>query len=238
MFVQYEHNRLRHEIKYYINYDVYYTLRSRLFHIAGPDPHMTSEEGYLISSLYFDDMYHSAMEQKVAGYRFRKKFRIRCYERQPGPIHLECKAKFNEYISKIAAPLNREEYDQILNGDSDFLLSRPEKVCRELSCYGRTKRLKPTVVVEYLREAYVYGPGNVRITFDKDISASVGTLDMFDDTFCVSKVLPEDVMVLEVKFDEYIPEHILGLLRTAMTQQCAVSKYVLCRDKKRMVKYT
>ena len=150
-------------------------------------------------------------------------------------IRLECKSKFNEYISKTSAKLSREEYDKILQGDYSFLLDREERVCQELYCYNKTKLLKPVVVVEYMREAYVYQLGNVRITFDKDIASSVTNIDMFSDTYATTKVLPNDRMVLEIKYDDFIPSHILQILQTAMTERCAISKYVMCREKKRMV---
>ena len=228
--MKYEGHTLRHELKYYINENVYHVLRERLQKVV-----YTDEKGYLISSIYFDDIYHSAVEEKVAGTRFRKKFRIRSYGLDDSLIRLECKSKFNEYISKTSAKLSRAEYDQIMRGDYSFLLERKEPVCQELYCYHKTKLMKPVVVVEYKREAYVYPLGNVRITFDKDIAASGTTVDMFSDNYCTNKVLPNDIMVLEVKYDDYIPRHILQILQTAMTDRCAISKYVMCREKKRMV---
>ena len=235
--MQYEGHVLRHELKYYIDIPTYHVLRQRLRTVITPDPHMPSEEGYLISSLYFDDMHHSAAVDKVGGARFRKKFRIRIYERSDTVIKLECKSKFDEYISKTAARLTREEYDRILRGDYDFLLDRKETVCRELFCYNRIHRLRPMVVVEYQREAFIHPLGNVRITFDKDIAASHGDLDMFSPECTTSKILPDGIMVLEVKFDDFLPVHIQALLRGIPCEHCAISKYVMCRDLKRTVYY-
>ena len=101
--MEYEGHTLRHELKYYINYDVCHVLRKRLQRVIRMDENMPDEDGYLISSIYFDDMYHSAVEEKISGTRFRKKFRIRSYERDNQLIRLECKAKYNEYISKSSA---------------------------------------------------------------------------------------------------------------------------------------
>lgn len=235
--MQYEGHKLRHELKYYINYSVYHTLRARLQTVLTQDENMPDEEGYRISSIYFDDIYHSAVEEKIAGTRFRKKFRIRSYDQKKDLIRLECKSKYNEYISKIGAKLSLDEYYRILQGDLDDLIFRKEQVCQELFCYNRTKRLKPVVVVDYKREAFISPLGNVRITFDKDISASTGTLDMFSSDYHTAKVLPDSIMVLEVKYDDYIPSHILSILQTAMTNKCAISKYVMCREEKRRVKF-
>ena len=97
--------------------------------------------------------------------------------------------------------------------------------------------MKPVVVVEYKREAYVHPFGNVRITFDKDISASTRTLDMFSDSYVTQKVLPEGVMVLEVKYDDYLPAHIKSMLQGIEVNACAISKYVMCREEKRRVNF-
>lgn len=235
--MRYENQLLRHELKYYINYHIYHELRQRLKTVIQADPHMPDEEGYKISSLYFDDIYHSAMEQKLAGVRFRKKFRIRCYNSSDHVIRLECKYKYDDYIAKQGVSLSRTEYDSILSGDYEFLLKRTEKVCQELFCYNRTRQMKPTVVVDYLREAYISPLGNVRITFDKELEASAGTLDMFSDEYVAHCALQGDLMIMEVKYDDYLPSHILSVIQTAMTDRCAISKYVICRLNRRMVEH-
>lgn len=235
--MQYEGHTLRHEYKYYINDEVYEVLRRRLQRVIARDEHMIEERGYLVSSIYFDDLYHSAVEEKVAGTRFRKKFRIRCYEQDDRWIRLECKSKYHEYISKAGANLSREEYSQLMQGRYDFLLGRREAVCQELLGYHNAKGLTPVVVVEYRREAYVSPLGNVRITFDKDISASTQTLDFFAKQYTTKKVLPSGVVVLEVKFDDYLPAHVQAILQEACTDRCAISKYVMCREEKRRVKF-
>lgn len=235
--MEYLGNSLRHEIKYYINYNVYHTLRSRLLTVAKPDPHMVDPEGYLVTSLYFDDVYHSAMFEKNAGYRFRKKFRFRCYNHSDSRISLECKRKYDEYISKDSVVIGRREYDEILSGEYGFLLSSPAPLCRELYARRQVQRIRPVVAVEYLREAYVMQEENVRITFDKDISASAGQYDMFSEAFQVQRALEPGRMILEIKFDSCLPDVIFQILRTAMTEKCAISKYVMCRDEKRRLLY-
>ena len=233
--MQYLGHRLRHEIKYYINDSVYHTLRGRLRTVAGADPNMKEEDGYLISSLYFDDVYHSAMNEKQAGICFRKKYRLRCYNRQDTRINLECKRKYGEYISKDSMAVSRGEYDAMLAGNYDVLMDHPDTVGREVYALHHARLLKPVVAVEYLREAYVLAQGNVRITFDKEISASVNDYDMFSEYYEVNKVLEPGIMVLEVKFDDYLPDMIYQILKTAMTNKCAISKYVMCREEKRRI---
>lgn len=233
--MQYQGHTLRHEMKYYINKSVYHTLRNRLKTVILTDSNMKREEGYLVSSLYFDDMYQSAFEYKQSGIRFRKKFRIRCYNLEDNYIRLECKKKYDEFISKTSAALTRAEYDCILSGNYEFLGHRKEQVCKELLAYNKTRLMKPRVAVEYMREAYVLPTGNVRITFDKDISSSIGNYNMFAKDYITRKVLKEEIMVMEIKFDDFLPTHVMSILKTAMTDKCAISKYVMCREEKRRI---
>ncbi|MFV0465688.1 MAG: polyphosphate polymerase domain-containing protein [Lachnospiraceae bacterium] len=235
--MQYEGNKIRHELKYYINPLVYHTLRKRLQYVMTSDPNMPDENGYLISSLYFDDLYHSAVNEKNAGVSFRKKYRIRCYGRNDDQIHLECKMKYQEYIAKEQAKLSRSEYDHLLKGNFDQMAERSERVCQQLLGYNRSRLLRPTVVVEYLREAYIAKEGNVRITFDKEIASSVSCLDIFAAGFTTKQILESDTMVMEVKYDEFLPSYIASLIQTGMTDYCAISKYVLCREEKGRLLY-
>lgn len=233
--MEYKGHKLRHEYKYYINESTYRILSNRFRHILSADENMENEEGYLISSLYFDDIYNSALEDKINGTRFRKKYRIRVYNRNDSLIKLECKAKYENYIGKESAILSREEYNSILNDDYDFLSKRKEQVCKELYCLHHIKLLKPITVVEYLREAYVLDPGNVRITFDKNISASIYSLDIFDDEYVTSEVLGQGLVVLEVKYDDFIPRYIWQIIQSEGTLKSAISKFVICRNKNRKV---
>lgn len=234
--MEYKGHKLRHEYKFYINPFVYHELRERFRHILQCDENMSDEEGYLISSVYFDDIYHSAFDDKIKGIQFREKYRIRLYNHRDDLIKLECKSKFDNYISKKWARLTREEYNRILNGEYEFLLSRPEEICKKLYVNHATKLLKPVTVVEYRREAYVYPHGNVRITFDKRISASIGELDIFSQNYETIQVPLDDMMVLEVKYDDYIPDFIWKIIQTDRIIKCAISKYVMCRDINRKVR--
>lgn len=234
--MEYKGHKLRHEYKYYINSFVYHKLRERFRYVLEVDRNMKEEEGYLISSLYFDDIYQSAMKDKINGTPFREKYRIRLYNHSEDLIKLECKSKFNDSISKQWAPISRAEYNQILSGDYNFLISRPEEVCRKLYMNHKSRLLRPITVVEYLREAYVHPLGNVRITFDKNLSASVGNLDIFHMDYETIRVPLEGMMILEVKFDDYIPDYIWKIIQTDSMVKSAISKYVMCRDINRKVR--
>lgn len=236
MTMDYHGHKLRHEYKYYINNFVYHELRERFKSVLEVDRNMKDEDGYTISSIYFDDFYNSAINEKLDGVIFRKKYRIRLYNHQDDVIKLECKSKYNNYISKEWAPLSRDEYDRILNGDYEFLLSRKEDICQKLYGACVTKMLRPVTTVEYQREAYVHQLGNVRLTFDKNLAASIGNVDIFDKGYETVRVPIEGAMILEVKYDDYIPDYIWKIFQSDRMEYCAISKYVMCRETNRRVR--
>jgi hypothetical protein len=226
---------LRHEFKYFITEEAYHTLRQRLKSVTIPDENARSEEGYLISTLYFDDYRHSALNEKIDGDRFRTKYRIRVYEHESDVIKLESKAKLDSWTAKSSTRLTLQEYRQILQEDYEFLIHKPDPLCQELYTKIRTKLIKPTVIVEYEREAYVVPEGNVRLTFDKGLRSSINGLDLFDPSVIYSVALPEGLLVFEVKYDDFIPKHIRSLINGIPMQRYAVSKYVICKKRRERV---
>lgn len=226
---------LRHEFKFYINQKTYQILKQRISVVARMDENSRSKEGYLISSLYFDDYRNSAQREKIDGVRLRKKFRIRVYEREPGLIKLESKSKLDSWTAKASTFLSYEEYQKILDEDYDFLILKDDPLCKELYSLIKTKLLKPKVIVEYEREAYIVDEGNVRLTFDKQLRSSINGLDIFDPDVVYSAALPDELMVFEVKFDDFIPKHIRALINGQPMQRYAISKYVICKKRRERV---
>ncbi len=226
-----EHNgrRLRHELKYLINYGEYAYLKPRLEALMKRDIH-AGDDGYHIRSLYFDDMYHSALEEKESGIMLRRKYRIRIYNKSDSFISLERKDKFGEFISKISTCLTRDEFYRIINGDIADMASSDVSLKQEMFAEMRTKRLAPSVIVDYQRDVYVYDEGNVRITFDRDLHAGIDTADVFAPNITTVAAMDPGLMVLEVKYDDFLPDVIKNALQIKSHSREAVSKYVYCRQ--------
>lgn len=220
----------RHELKYFINYPDWILLRSRLSMAAKPDPHAGIRGDYHIRSLYFDDYWQSAYEEKEMGILLRRKYRIRLYNHEDKAIHLERKSKYGQYIWKQSAPLTREETDAILEGRYQFLLKSPHNLLKEFYFECTSRILRPRVVVDYNREPYVMEAGDVRITFDKHVQAGMGSFKVFDPALPTVEVLPGDTMIMEVKFTAFLPRIIKNLLPPRSSELTAASKYVLCCD--------
>jgi hypothetical protein len=235
--IYYERNLLmeltgkyRHELKYHITQADYLALRQRLRPIMKPDPHTGPDGKYVIRSIYFDNYKDKALREKINGMQQREKFRIRYYNDDFSFITLEKKIKHNDLCMKIDAPLSQEDFRMILNGPGPWMLEHSEPLVRELYCKMKMQQLKPRVMVSYIREPYIYDAGNVRVTFDSNIRTS-----LFQNAFADGLLndisatdVPEDV-ILEVKFDEFLPEIISCLLQSENLRQQAFSKYGACR---------
>ena len=185
----------------------------------------------MIRSLYFDDYFNSAYEEKNAGVLERKKYRIRIYNCSDSNIKLERKKKLGSYIYKEAAPLTRDEVYKILDGDYDFLLQSQYPLCREFYFECVSNVMRPRTVVDYEREPWILDSGTVRITFDKDVRAAVGSYDIFDPELPALPVLEDGKCVREVKYTEFLPRVVRDILPDRASEFTAVSKYVLSYEK-------
>lgn len=235
--MEYAGEQLRHELKFFINTGEYYLLKSKLKQFLAMDSNTKQELGYSIRSLYFDDMYNSAMNDKISGVSRRHKYRIRIYDGSDKLIKLERKDKYDEYISKKVDRLTREEYKKILANDYEFALKSEKQLLVELFCSRKTRLLKPVVIVDYVREAYTMNAGNVRITFDKNLSGNLHHLDIFNPNVVMKKILPQNVMIMEIKYDNYLPAIVKNIIQIPSFNKSAISKYVLCRAQLLEVKH-
>lgn len=126
-------------------------------------------------------------------------------------------------------PLTREMYDSILAGDYECLNDPAKPLLAEMYFQMKNKLLRPKVIVDYVREAYVCGAGNVRITFDKQLKTGLNRVDIFDPHLSMINAFDDDITVFEVKFDEYLPEYVRTAIQTGGLVRQSNSKYVLCR---------
>ena len=222
--------RYRNEWKYLIDEAQKEAVCARIGPLLKLDKH-AQDGGYMIRSLYFDDYFNSAYEEKDAGVLRRKKYRIRVYNCSDSSIKLERKKKFGAYIFKEAASLTRDEVYKILDGDYEFLLHSDKPLCREFYYECVSNVMRPRTIVDYDRIPYILDEGTVRITFDMKVRAAVGSYDIFDDTLPALEVLEPGKCVMEVKFTEFLPQFVREVLPDRASEFTAVSKYVLCYEK-------
>ena len=221
--------KFRHELKYQINPHQYFIIKQRLKSLLLPDKHAGPQGDYHIRSLYFDTIDNKALHEKLGGFHDREKFRIRIYNLSDRVIHLEKKIKRNDYIAKIKEPITREMAERIAAGDSEPLNIPGKPLLQEVYRLMNNERLRAKVIVDYVREAYVCLYGNVRITFDKHLRTGLNGTNLFDPGLPTVSAFDNRIVILEIKYDEYLPEFVRTALQGENIHRQASSKYVICR---------
>ena len=219
----------RVENKYNCSESELLILQNRLEGILQPDSNENHPEGYSIISFYFDDLQDNCLNDTVDGVEVRDKYRIRIYNNSLDVIKLEVKSKKDGYIYKKSKTITKEQADMLMRGECIEDSSSVEDPATLFNVAIRTRGLRPKVIVAYERKAYVFGPGNTRITLDRNVRASNRVEDFGSENISYD-FLHEYDKVLEVKYDEFIPGFLLQLLELGNMQQTSYSKYQLCRE--------
>jgi len=215
----------RHEVKHRISYADMLALRARLPAVMARDEHAGDGGQYEIKSLYFDDARDTALLDKLNGVNRRDKFRIRCYNGDTALLHLEKKSKINDLCKKQTAELTAEECARVIAGEWSFL--RKEGPLKAEFAASLASGLAPKAVVSYTREPFVFPAGNVRVTLDYDIRTGLQPAEFLRRG--VSLPVPDDAIILEVKWDEFLPDVIRDAIQLPARRASAYSKYAACR---------
>ncbi|NEU04308.1 polyphosphate polymerase domain-containing protein [Clostridium senegalense] len=221
--------KFRHELKHYINMSDYMAIKNRLTQIMRLDKNANQNNEYKIRSLYFDNLNDKALMEKINGINRREKFRIRFYNDDYSFIKLEKKSKINGLCGKDSAKITKEQCEKIIEGDIEFLKHSNTPLFVELYAKMKGDLLKTKTIVDYTREAYIYPTGNVRITFDKDIRTGIHSKSIFDANVPTISSIDNTFVVLEVKYDEFLPEIIQHIIQTNDRRATAISKYAASR---------
>lgn len=204
-------------------------LENKIRAVLGEDSHAHHRK-YRIRSLYFDDYINRCAFDNDSGSSRRFKWRIRYYDDDNSFIKLEKKEKKMDLCLKRVSVIKRQECEAIMEGKiSDVLWNTDDRLVKEF-CIDQMNRLfRPKIIIDYERTAYVEDVGNVRITFDKNISGSLEK-DMFlQGDYLRYPVQEKGKHVLEVKFDDVLPHHIERILHSENLQRNTFSKYYLGR---------
>ena len=217
----------RHEYKYLISRQSAELLKLRLPHVMRPDPHAGPTGQYTIRSLYFDDVNFSALEEKVSGVDNRTKFRIRCYNYLDNYFKLEKKEKKGHLTRKTARRISREEVLR-LQKETGVPLERDCDLAEELRLRNRQQGAVPVVLVDYDRTPFVSVYGNTRITLDENLRTIPYVHDIFAPGHPAMPVMEPDQVILEVKFDDFLPGYLDACLADIPKVPMAISKFAMC----------
>ena len=219
----------RHELKYFINPAELEMLRHRLRPVLSMDSHCVNGRPYIIRSLYFDDIDESAWYDKQSGVMHRDKYRIRIYHFSDREIFLERKRKMGDLIQKSSVQITRRLCDQIISGNPVGLQKAGNPLLQDMYVQMRTRLLRPKVIVDYAREAYLHPAEDTRITFDLNLRSGLYSSDLFNPALPTVSPHDRNVEILEIKFNNYLPGYVAALMSGVTAERSAVSKYVLCR---------
>ena len=219
---------LRQERKFDLNLTEAAGCEQALRHYMRPDPHNGSQ-GYLVRSLYFDTYLNRDFWDKSGGYPQRKKLRLRSYSPRDGFALLEMKQKDGAQQRKRSLRVSREEAEQLIQGRYSLLLDLDDPFAAECHSLLETLFYRPKVLIEYRRTAYLLPTNSIRITFDREIRAQTGHLDLFADPFLGAPVFPGFHTILEVKYNHFLPSYIRDALRYVDASECSASKYGMSR---------
>lgn len=218
----------RHEYKYLISEVSAELLRMRLPHIMKRDPHVAEKGQYTIRSLYFDDGNYEAFYDKVSGVDDRTKYRIRCYDYDKSLFRLEKKEKKGDLTRKTGQTVTLADV-QALQGRS--VVRCPDArsgLAEELRLLRTIKGLRPAVLVDYDRTPFVCADGNTRITLDANLRTVPYCTDLFGPIHGMFPVLEPGQVILEVKFDDFLPGHLRAALGDIPKIPMAISKFAMC----------
>lgn len=219
----------RNELKYVVSIQQMAVLRNRIRFLMALDDHVGEKGKYTIRSVYFDDYRNTCFYENENGTSPREKFRIRIYNGDGKTARLELKRKEGGKIHKDACILSEEQSLAFLKGKGLMSGKGSSPLLRKFGIKYQSELYRPKVIVEYDREPYVYSVGNVRVTFDTDIRSSDHVETFFGKDLFTRPIMPVGYHLMEVKYDEFLPDVIYNSLQIGSLSQETFSKYYLCR---------
>lgn len=225
----------RHELKYYINRADYEYCKSMLKHLMKRDSHQLNDEGYFIRSLYLDDSNDNSVREKLAGVEKRDKYRLRIYDFDQEWAKFERKRKTNNYVNKTTTIITREEAQNIINGNFEDLLNYKKQETNSLYFDLKGKYYRPVVIVDYIRDAFILDYNNIRITFDKQLRNNDQDFDLFSPKITTEPLQPNEVIIMEIKFNNFLPPWFKNIFKLESATSSAISKY--CQSRMRTREY-
>ncbi len=221
--------KYRHEYKYICNALQSAVLKVRVQGLMKRDPHAGIDGAYRIRSLYFDDLEDRCYYENESGIGERDKYRIRIYNSDSSRIMLEKKSKSRGMTLKTSCRITEEECRTFMSARLPIVYEEMPQIKKQLIREMNQKNMHPVVVVEYVRYPFVERNGNVRVTFDENISSSNDIMRFLDENLTFRPIMEKGQHILEVKWDEFLPDYLKQHLQVDSLSRSSFSKYYLCR---------
>ena len=220
--------QFRHEVKHEISFADAAAVRARLRAVCKPDGN-AKDGRYFIRSLYFDTPDDRALREKLDGVRDREKFRIRLYNNDSSFVRLEKKVPRGSLGYKLSERLSIDEAQTLADGKCEWAKEDSRPLLRELYAKSKLTGLGAKTVVDYTREAYVFSAGNVRVTLDYNIRTGLFGKELIGGDMPTLPV-PDSPIIMEVKWDNFLPSVIRDIVQLDGRRAGAFSKYAACRQ--------
>ena len=225
----------RHELKYFIRGSDGAIMSSVLSKFLDADNHSKDADGYFIRSMYFDTFFNRSLYEKLYGVPNRKKYRLRAYDLDAKKVKFEIKHKSFDLIKKDVAYVRRKDVLEIQKGNYDPLLDYGNPVLNKIYLDFKKYKYGPVVIIDYQRKAFVYDINNVRITLDSKIASNTKEMSFFEKNLEMEYILNDGIVVLEVKYNDFMPKWIRKLIHTPNFTRSAISKYCYGRFGERVM---
>lgn len=222
------HSVFRKEIKYIVPIEQYLMIEKTLSAMMKLDKYGTAGV-YKVRSQYYDSITNQDLMDNLMGVMEKRKIRLRIYSPEDKTVKLEYKCKSGTEGKKYSLNITRAEALMMEQRRYDFLLYNLEPLAVELYYKMLRGVYQPKTIVEYERKAYIYPVSDVRITFDTNLVASSAPLGLFDKKPFYQPILEQDVGVLEVKYNDFIPSPLKKVIEQMDQLPQASSKYSKAR---------
>lgn len=220
---------LRQEKKYMLNYLEYKKYSNEFEKMLTPDSH-NGYDGYIVRSLYFDNIYNKDFYQKEMGIEYRRKIRLRVYDPNSNFAMLEIKQKQGDNQFKRSLKVSREDAIELINKNYSCLLKYKEPFAAECYSYMISEGYAPVCVVQYNRKAFICKENKIRLTFDSNIIATETNFNIFDENLPMYPVFPKVNVVLEVKYNGFLLDYVKDFIKQVDKIQISASKYCMARQ--------
>lgn len=216
----------REEYKYFISDNEIIYLRSMLQKVMNVDPNSKNNNQYTVTSMYFDTPINEDLEEKQSGIYYREKFRLRTYNAENKIIKFESKKRANTAIIKDSVVLSLEDANGLIDGNYEVFKKHNSDFLKESYVKLKSKGYRPSIIVEYDREAYFLPFGNIRITFDMNLRTYNSNKNILKIDNSSIPIFLEDQQILEVKFSSPLPDYLKKILSRIKGDRSAISKFV------------
>ena len=217
----------RQENKYFLTFYQYSKIKNDLAKVMKRDENCINNSSYNIRSLYFDNIFYKCVDEKLSGERHRSKYRVRVYNKDFNNIKLEVKIKNNSLSFKKTYKIDDKLLQKIVN-NYDFSLDKIiDKDLKKELIYLKHSHYNPKSIINYDRDAFKIFNNFLRITFDSNLTRELSNVNFFDLKAQKQKIFIDDLVIMEVKFKNYIPTFITDIFSKYNINRSAISKYVL-----------